>query len=123
MNVTVCVVFAGTVTFCVTVIGEPVGGVTVADTTPVCEVVEVLVTSVLTVSAELLRSAAVFWLTCALPTISGAAGLQLDRELDAGVVVRRDLGPVDVVEREHRGRDCSGTSRSPASSCRPAAGW
>ena len=27
--------------------------------------------------------------------------MQLDGELDPGVVVRRDLGPVDVVEREH----------------------
>ena len=30
--------------------------------------------------------------------------VQLDRELDPGVVVRRDLRPVDVVEREHLGR-------------------
>ncbi len=30
--------------------------------------------------------------------------VKLDGELDAGVVVGRDLGPVDVVEREHRVR-------------------
>ena len=33
-----------------------------------------------------------------------AGRVQLDRELDAGVVVGRDLRPVDVVEREHRVR-------------------
>ena len=60
--------------------------------------------SVFTVSAELLRSAAVFWSTCALPSDSGPPTCELDRELDAGVVVRRDLGPVHVVEGEHRGR-------------------
>src|SRR5437588_9753575 len=30
-------------------------------------------------------------------------GVQLDGELNPGVVVGRDLRPVDVVEREHRG--------------------
>src|SRR5207237_502864 len=51
--------------------GPPPGGVTVADTTPVCADAEVLVMATFTVSAELLRFAAVFCTTCALPATSG----------------------------------------------------
>src|SRR5262249_52770078 len=52
-----------------TVIGVPVpGGVTVAVTVPVCGEDVLLVTSVLTVSAELLRLAALVSTTCALPS-------------------------------------------------------
>ena len=71
VNDTVWVVLAGTVTFWLTVIGVPLpGGVMVAVTVAVCAVVVLLVTSVLTVSAALDRSAASFWLTCELPTAS-----------------------------------------------------
>ena len=52
-------------------IGEPPdGGVTVAVTVPVWLLAELLVTSVFTVSDELLRLAALFSTTCALPTDS-----------------------------------------------------
>src|SRR5947208_3317037 len=53
VNDTVCVVFAGTVTLWLTVTAVPVGGVTVADTVPVCALADVFVTSVFTVRAEL----------------------------------------------------------------------
>ena len=70
-KVTVWVVLAGTVTARVTVIGVPLpGGVIVAVTVPVCGDDALLVTSVLTVSAALDRSAASLWLTCELPTAS-----------------------------------------------------
>src|SRR5262249_22491538 len=71
VKLTVCVLFALTVTFWVTVIGDPVGGVTVADTVAACAVAGVFVVSAVTVRAELLRLAAVFWMTCAFPSISG----------------------------------------------------
>ncbi len=59
MNDTVWVVFAGTVALWLTVIGVPLpGGVIVAVTVPVCAVAVKLVTSVLTVSAALDKSAA-----------------------------------------------------------------
>ena len=73
VKVTVWVVLAGTVTFCVTVIGVPLpGGVIVAVTVPACEVTVLLVTSHFTVSAELLRSAALFSTTWAFPSDSAA---------------------------------------------------
>ncbi len=67
MNETVWVVFAGTVTVCCREIGEPcpLGGVTVASTIPVCADEVSLLTLVFTVSAELLRSAALSSTTCA----------------------------------------------------------
>src|SRR4051794_13539541 len=72
VKVTVWVAFAATVTACDTVIGAPPpGGVTVAVTVADWELPVVLVTSVLTVSAELLRSAAVFWTTWALVSLTG----------------------------------------------------
>src|SRR4051794_12409654 len=49
-RVTVWVLFAGTVTVWVTVTAVPEGGVTVADTSPVCALADVLVTSVFGVS-------------------------------------------------------------------------
>src|SRR5215469_843191 len=71
VNVTVCVVLAGTVTFWVTVTGAPLpGGVIVAVTVPAWAVVVLFVMSVFTVSAELLRLAALFSTTCALPSDS-----------------------------------------------------
>src|SRR6516165_3166905 len=71
VNWTVWVVLAGTVTFWLTVIGVPLpGGVIVAVTVAAWAAVVLLVTSVLTVSAALDRSAASFWLTCELPTAS-----------------------------------------------------
>src|SRR3954465_1227332 len=58
VKVTVWVAFAATVTACDTVIGAPPpGGVTVAVTVADWELPVVFVTSVLTVNAELLRSA------------------------------------------------------------------
>src|SRR6266516_6289307 len=60
-KVTVWVLLAGTVTDWLTVMGvPPPGGVIVAVTTPVCGEAAVLVMSLLTVSAELLRLAALF---------------------------------------------------------------
>jgi hypothetical protein len=71
VNDTVWVVLAGTVTFWLTVIGVPLfGGVMVAVTVTACGLAVLLVTSVLTVSAALDRSAASLWLTCELPTAS-----------------------------------------------------
>ena len=64
----------------------------------------VLVTWARRVSAELVTCGALCSTTWASEMASAAERVQLDRELDAGVVVRRDLGPVDVVEREHRVR-------------------
>ncbi len=102
MNDTVCVAFAGTVTFWLTVTGDPAGGVTVADTSPVCDVAEVLVMSVFTVSAELLRSTAVFWLTCALPATSGppdwsCTGNWMPVLLSGGICVQSTLSSVSIV--------------------------
>src|SRR5690349_23949472 len=71
LKVTVWVVLAGTVTVWVTVTGEPLpGGVIVAVTVPVCDDEVLLVTSVFTVTAELLRLAALFSTTWALPSDS-----------------------------------------------------
>lgn len=72
-KLTVLVEPAATVTSWCTVIGAPPpGGVTLALTVPLCALDEVLATSVFTVSVELLRSAAVFWTTWALPSTRGA---------------------------------------------------
>src|SRR5690349_4950145 len=69
LKVTVWVVLAGTVTVWVTVTGEPLpGGGIVAVTGPVCDDEVSLVTSGFTVSAELLRSAALFSTTWAVPS-------------------------------------------------------
>src|SRR5437764_14563 len=71
VKVTVWVLLAGTVTDWWTTIGAPPpGGVTVAATSPVCGVAALLVTSSLTVSEELDRSAALLWTTCALSPLS-----------------------------------------------------
>src|SRR5215831_8594561 len=70
-NDTVWVALAGTVTFWVTVIGvPPFGGLMVAVTVAAWEAAVWLVTSALTVSAALDRSAASVWLMCELPTAS-----------------------------------------------------
>src|SRR3954471_210309 len=69
-KLTVWVLCAATVAFLVTTMAVPPRGVTVALTAPVCDDEDVLVMSTFTVSAELLRLAAVLWLTCALPAIS-----------------------------------------------------
>src|SRR5260370_7321321 len=67
----VWVACAGIVTLWLTVTGvPPPGGVMVALTWPVWAVLVLLVMSVLTVSAELLRSAVLFSITCALPSDS-----------------------------------------------------
>ena len=72
VNETVLVLCALTDTVCCTVIGvPPPGGVMVALTEPVCVAPELLVTSVFTVSAELLRSAALACTTWALLSLSG----------------------------------------------------
>src|SRR5215469_14877359 len=102
VNDTVWVVFAGTVTVCVTVIGEPVGGVTVAVTTPVCAAADAFVMSVFTVSAELLRSAAVFWMTWALPSTSGppvcnCTGNWMPVLLSGGICVQSTLSSVSML--------------------------
>src|SRR5258708_7960707 len=102
-NVTVWVVPAGTVTVCVTVIGVPMfGGVIVAVTVPVCAVVVSLVTSVFTVSAELLRSAALFSTTCALPSDSAPStasctGNWLPVLLSGGIWFQSTASSVKVV--------------------------
>ena len=71
MKLTVWVAAAGTVTVWLTVIGvPPPGGVMVAVTVPVCAVEVWLVMSDLTVSAELLRVAALLSTTRALPSDS-----------------------------------------------------
>src|SRR5882757_1535735 len=68
-NVTVVLECAATVMLWLTVIGVPPdGGVMVAVAVPVLLVLPPLVTSAFTVSLELLRSAALLWTTCALPT-------------------------------------------------------
>src|SRR5438477_10426857 len=100
-NDTVCVVFAGTVTVWVTVVAVPLGGVIVADTVPVWAVAEVLVMSVFTVRAELLRFAAVFWMTCALPSTSGApacscTGNWMPVLLSGGICVQSTLSSVSI---------------------------
>src|SRR5579859_5438725 len=100
-SVTVWVEFAGTVTVAVTVVAVPLGGVTVADTVPVCALAETLVTSVFTVSTELDRSAAVFWLTCALPSISGppaciCTGNWMPVLLSGGICVQSTLSSVSI---------------------------
>jgi hypothetical protein len=67
VKLTVRVVFAGTVTFWLTTIdAPPPGGLIVAVTVPDCDAAVLLVMSLLTVSAELLRSAALFSATLAL---------------------------------------------------------
>src|SRR2546421_5679601 len=101
-NDTVCVVFAGTVTVWFTVVGvPPPGGVRLAETVPVCAAADVLVMSTFTVSAELLRLAAVFWLTCALPAISGApacscTGNWMPVLLSGGICVQSTLSSVSI---------------------------
>ena len=80
----------------------PPGGVIVAATVPVCEAAEVFVTSVLTVSAELLRFAAVFWSTCALPTISGPpvwswTGNWMPVLLSGGIWLQSTLSSVSIL--------------------------
>src|SRR5579871_848859 len=102
-NVTVLVEFAATVTACETVIGVPdPGGVTVAVTVPVCALAEVLVTSVLTVSALLDRSAAVAWFTCELsatsgPPVSSCTGNWMPVLLSGGICVQSTLSSVSIV--------------------------
>src|SRR5262249_1383533 len=99
---TVEVLLAATVTLCETTMGEPTGGVTVAVTVAVCDVADVLVTSVLTVSAELLRSAAVLGSTCALPSSSGppawsCTGNWMPVLLSGGIWVQSTLSRVSIV--------------------------
>src|SRR5690242_15981080 len=101
VNETVCVVPAGTVTAWLTVIAVPVGGVMVADTVPLWGVVEVLVMSVFTVSAELRRSAAVFWTTWALPPTIGppacsCTGNWIPVLLSGGICVQSTLSSVNI---------------------------
>src|SRR5262249_13653075 len=79
----------------------PPGGVIVADTVPVCADPVVLVTSVFTVSAELDRLAAVFWLTCVLPTTSGPpvcnwTGNWMPVLLSGGIWVQSTLSSVSI---------------------------
>ncbi len=67
-------VWAGTVTFCATLIAAPwPGGLIVAVTSPLWVVPPSLLTSVFTVSADRLRLAVLFCTTCALPTASASA--------------------------------------------------
>src|ERR1700733_10360027 len=74
VKLTVWVVLAGTVTVWLTVIGvPPPGGVMVGVTVPVCAELVLLVMSLLTVSAELLRLAVSFCTTRALPSVSAAS--------------------------------------------------
>ena len=70
VKLTVLVVFAGTVTSWLTMTGASPGGVIVAVTVPAWDELVSLVMSVLTVSAELLRSAALSSTTRALPSVS-----------------------------------------------------
>ena len=102
-NDTVWVVFAGTVTLWLTVIGVPLpGGVIVAVTVPVCDDAVKFVTSVLTVSAALDRSAASDWLTCELPTASAPSvrsctGNWMPVLLSGGIWVQSTLSVVNNV--------------------------
>ena len=82
-------------------VAVPDGGVIVADTVPVCAVADVLVMSVFTVSAELLRLAAVFWMTCALPSTSGppvcnCTGNWMPVLLSGGICVQSTLSRVSI---------------------------
>src|ERR1700761_7847138 len=70
VKLTVLVVFAGTVTAWLTVTGAPPGGVITAVTVPDWDEPVLLVMSLLTVSAALLRSAASLCTTRALPSLS-----------------------------------------------------
>ena len=103
VNDTVWVVLAGTVTLWLTVIGVPVpGGVIVAVTVPVWDVAVKFVTSVLTVSAALDRSAASDWLTCELPTASAPSvcswtGNWMPVLLSGGIWVQSTLSVVNNV--------------------------
>ncbi len=101
-KVTVLVLFAATVTLWLTVIAVPApGGVIVAETVPVCDADEVLVTSVFTVSAVLDRLAAVFWFTCALPATSGPpdcswTGNWMPVLLSGGIWLQSTLSSVSI---------------------------
>src|SRR6516162_7442775 len=103
LKVTVWVVLAGTVTVWLTVIGVPLpGGVMVARTVPVCGEDVLLVMSVLTVSAEVLRSAALFSTTCALPSDSAPStaswtGNWTPVLLSGGIWFQSTLSRVNIV--------------------------
>src|SRR5690348_8837540 len=103
VNDTVWVVLAGTLTLWLTVIGVPLfGGVMVAVTVAVWAVAVLLVTSVLTVSAALDRSAASLWLTCELPTASARStwsctGNWMPVLLSGGIWVQSTLSRVNML--------------------------
>src|SRR5215831_205433 len=103
VNDTVWVVLAGTVTLWLTVIGvPPPGGVMVAVTVAVWALDVLLVTSVLTVSAALDRSAASSWLTCELPTASAPSvwswtGNWMPVLLSGGIWVQSTLSSVNML--------------------------
>ena len=103
LNTTVRVVLGGTVTAWLTVTGTPppAGGAMVAVTLPGCGLDAALVMSALTVRAELARSGRIVLDHAGVAVRQRPCHLELDRELDAGVVVRRDLVPVHVIQREH----------------------
>src|SRR5215831_3582826 len=103
VNETVWVVLPGTVTVWVSVIAVPaLGGVIVAVTAAVCAEAVKLVTSVLTVSAALDRSAASLWLTCELPTASAPSvwswtGNWMPVLLSGGIWVQSTLSSVNML--------------------------
>ena len=90
-------------TFWLTVIGVPLfGGVMVAVTVAAWAVDVLLVTSVLTVSAALDRSAASLWLTCELPTASAPSawswtGNWMPVLLSGGIWVQSTLSSVNML--------------------------
>src|SRR5215470_812879 len=102
VNDTVWVVLAGTVTAWLTVIGVPVpGGVMVAVTVADWAVAVLLVTSVLTVSAALDKSAASAWLTCELltaraPSTWSWTGNWMPVLLSGGIWVQSTLSRVNM---------------------------
>src|SRR5215467_5621056 len=102
VNDTVWVVFAGTLTLWLTVIGVPLGGVMVAVTVAVCELAVKLVTSVLTVSAALDRLAVSLWLTCELPTARAPStwswtGNWMPVLLSGGICVQSTLSKMNML--------------------------
>src|SRR5262249_10046650 len=93
----------GTVTFWLRVIGvPPFGGVIVAVTVAAWAAAVLLVTSVLTVSAALDKSAASAWLTCELPTDNAPStcswtGNWMPVLLSGGIWVQSTLSRVNKV--------------------------
>src|SRR5215469_7948014 len=101
-NVTVRVVFAGTVTFCRTVMARPwPGGVIVAATMPVCGAGVWLVMSVRTVRPDRVRPAVLCSSTCALPSDSAPStaswtGNWMPVLLSGGICVQSTLSTVNI---------------------------